>query len=126
MPGFIGRDFSERAVQQIIGRERRGRVSQLVWCGEGCFDSRRRVNSVVIRLLLTMNTRVTNLLLVVPLLLVASSCSFTKGKQLGESAVMRFNDHFNAGEFREIYDESDDAFHKWGTEANLTDLLSTV
>ena|SRR5207245_9233484 len=39
---------------------------------------------------------------------------------------MRFNDHFNAGEFHEIYDESDDAFHKWGTEANLTDLLSTV
>ena len=30
-----------------IGRERRERVSQLAWCGEGCFDSRRRVNSTV-------------------------------------------------------------------------------
>src|SRR5712692_7845550 len=47
MPGFIGRDFPERAVQQIVGRERRERVSQLAWCGEGCFDSRRRVNSTV-------------------------------------------------------------------------------
>ena len=29
---------------QIIGRERRERVSQLARCGAGCFDSRRRVN----------------------------------------------------------------------------------
>jgi len=35
--------------QQIVGRERRERVSQLAWCGEGCFDSRRRVNSTVMR-----------------------------------------------------------------------------
>src|SRR5438067_6774888 len=33
----------------IIGRERRGRLSQLAWCGGGCFDSRRRVNSDVRR-----------------------------------------------------------------------------
>src|SRR5204862_7788378 len=33
--------------QQIVGRERRERVSQLAWCGGGCFDSRRRVNSDV-------------------------------------------------------------------------------
>ena len=32
---------------QIIGRERRERLSQLTWCGGGCFDSRRRVNSTV-------------------------------------------------------------------------------
>jgi hypothetical protein len=37
----------ERATEQIVGRERRGRVSQLAWCGEGGFDSRRRVNSNV-------------------------------------------------------------------------------
>jgi hypothetical protein len=36
------------AIQQIVGRERRERVSQLAWCGAGCFDSRRRVNSMVI------------------------------------------------------------------------------
>jgi len=35
------------APQQIVGRERRERVSQLACCSEGCFDSRRRVNSTV-------------------------------------------------------------------------------
>src|SRR6266404_9636585 len=34
---------------QIVGRERRGRVSQLAWRGGGCFDSRHRVNSTVRR-----------------------------------------------------------------------------
>jgi hypothetical protein len=38
-----------RAIEQIVGRERRERVSQLARCGEGCFDSRRRVNSTVMR-----------------------------------------------------------------------------
>src|SRR6058998_288032 len=33
--------------EQIVGRERREGVSQLAWCGGGCFDSRRRVNSDV-------------------------------------------------------------------------------
>jgi len=31
-------------------KERRERLSQLTWCVEGCFDSRRRVNSTVMRL----------------------------------------------------------------------------
>ena len=35
--------------EQIVGRERRERVSQLARCGGGCFDSRRRVNSNVVR-----------------------------------------------------------------------------
>ena len=39
--------FPIGATQQIVGRERRERVSQLAWCGGGCFDSRRRVNSTV-------------------------------------------------------------------------------
>jgi len=42
------KNFSDNgAIQQIVGRERRERVSQLTWCGGGCFDSRRRVNSDV-------------------------------------------------------------------------------
>src|SRR5207302_3031669 len=36
---------------QIVGRERRERVSQLAWCGAGWFDSRHRVNSTVRHLL---------------------------------------------------------------------------
>ena len=42
-------------VEQIVGRERRERVSQLAWCGGGGFDSRRRVNSTVGRLLMILN-----------------------------------------------------------------------
>ena len=36
--------------EQNLGRERRERFSQLAWCGEGCFNSRRRVNSTVMLL----------------------------------------------------------------------------
>src|SRR5437016_11180721 len=43
--------------QQIVGRERRERVSQLTRCGAGCFDSRRRVNSTVMRLILSILKR---------------------------------------------------------------------
>ncbi len=47
-----GCDFRNDDTQQIVGRERRERVSQLARCGEGCFDARRRVNSDVGRLTL--------------------------------------------------------------------------
>ena len=40
------------AVEQLVGPERRERVSHQTWCGEECFDSRRRVNSDVRRFLL--------------------------------------------------------------------------
>ena len=40
----------ERRAEQIVGRDRRERVTQLASCGEGCFDSRRRVNSDVMLL----------------------------------------------------------------------------
>src|SRR5437879_3366681 len=42
------------AAEQIVGRERRERVSQLAWCGAGGFDSRRRVNSTVMWLFLIL------------------------------------------------------------------------
>lgn len=35
---------------ELVGRERRERVSQLTWCDEGCFDLRRPVNSDVMAL----------------------------------------------------------------------------
>ena len=88
--------------------------------------SRRRVNSAVGPLLMTMKIRTVTRPLLIALLFAATSCSFTKGKQLGESAVTRFHNHFNAGEFHEIYNDSDEAFQKWGTEAKLTEFLSAV
>jgi len=41
------RQFLKCRVEQIVGRERRGHLSQLVRRGGGCFDARRRVNSTV-------------------------------------------------------------------------------
>ena len=46
--------MAERDVEQIVGRERRERVSHHDWSGDACLNSRRRVNSTVRRLLLTM------------------------------------------------------------------------
>ncbi len=46
---YSRRILPKRVAQQIVGRERRERVSQLTWCGSGCLDSRRRVNSNVRR-----------------------------------------------------------------------------
>src|SRR5438445_7818280 len=57
---------------RTIGRERRERVSQLAWCGEGCFDSRRRVNSSV--MLLTDMTQVLHRFVIVHLLIALWSC----------------------------------------------------
>ncbi len=39
--------FRKGHAEQIVGRERRERVSQLTWRGGGRLDSRRRVNSTV-------------------------------------------------------------------------------
>src|SRR3989442_14159474 len=58
---FSCRSASNRdASEQIVGRERRERVSQLARCGEGCFDSRRRVNSTVRCYFTKMAIRVLN------------------------------------------------------------------
>src|SRR5438876_11425025 len=46
---FIRDCFVRVFTHSVVGRERRERVSQLAWCGGGCFDSRRRVNSRVRR-----------------------------------------------------------------------------
>jgi len=47
---IIRRQATEFSHTSVVGRERRERVSQLAWCGGGCFDSRRRVNSDVMLL----------------------------------------------------------------------------
>src|SRR5947209_8790674 len=59
--------------QQIVGRERRERVSQLTWCGGRCFDSRRRVNSTVRRLVMFLINRT---LIVVALSLMGGVFAF--------------------------------------------------
>ena len=63
---------------QIIGRERRERVSQLAGCGGWCLDSRRRVNSDVGFLSITKMKRIAIISLSSTLLLIfcgrASAC----------------------------------------------------
>ncbi len=41
-----------KATPNSFERERRERLSQLAWCGEGCFDSRCLVNSDVRRVIM--------------------------------------------------------------------------
>jgi len=73
-----------------------------------------------------MKTRTTIQLLLITSLVFASSCSFTKGRQLAESGVEQFHKRFNAGEIHEIYIESDVGFQKWGDEAKVNEFLSAI
>jgi len=43
----VSRRESGAAAEQIVGPERRERVSHLDWTGEGCVDTRRPVNCYV-------------------------------------------------------------------------------
>ncbi len=63
---------------------------------------------------------------VVTLLLVVSSCSFTKSKEIGERAVAQFHDQFNAGKYHEIYSQSDEGFRKSTSEADTVALFDAV
>jgi hypothetical protein len=52
------------------------------------------------------------------LLVVVNSCSLTKGKEIGEHAVVQFHNQFNAGQFHEIYAQSDEGFQKGTSESD--------
>ena len=43
-----------------------------------------------------------SLTLIASLLVAVSSCSLTKGKEIGERAVVQFHNQFNAGQYHEI------------------------
>jgi hypothetical protein len=73
-----------------------------------------------------MKTQITKQLLLAASLIAVTSCSFSKNKELGESAVIRFHNHYNAGQFHEIYNESDESFKTKESEANVVEMLSTV
>ena len=53
-----------------------------------------------------------SLTLIASLLVAVSSCSLTKGKEIGERAVVQFHNQFNAGQYHEIYVQSDEGFRK--------------
>jgi len=60
------------------------------------------------------------------LLIAASSCSFTKGKELAESAVTQFHNQYNSGQFHDIYNQADDGFRKSGNEASLVEYFEAL
>ena len=60
------------------------------------------------------------------LIVVVNSCSLTKGKEIGEHAVVQFHNQFNAGQYHEIYAQSDEGFRKATTEADALALFEAV
>lgn len=60
------------------------------------------------------------------LLVTISSCSFTKGKGLAESAVAQFHSQYNSGQFREIYNQADEDLRKSGSEENFVEILEAL
>jgi hypothetical protein len=54
------------------------------------------------------------------------SCGVKKGKENAERAVEKFHNQLNAGQFHEIYAETDDAFKKAATEEQTTQLFEAV
>jgi diacylglycerol kinase family enzyme len=67
-------------------------------------------------------------LLIVAVLLLATgmSCSFTKSKGIAEAAVKQFHDRYNAGQYHEIYVETDEGFKKAASEVDFTALMEAV
>jgi hypothetical protein len=60
------------------------------------------------------------------LLLAVNSCSLKKGKDLGEKAVIKFHDQFNADQYHEIYSQSDEGFQKSASEADAIALFQAI
>ena len=54
------------------------------------------------------------------------SCSFTKGKEQGERAVEQFHQQFNAGQYREIYQQSDKQFQDATKEAEFIEFMEAI
>ncbi len=63
---------------------------------------------------------------IVALQFAVSSCSLTKGKEMGERAVDQFHNQFNAGQYYEIYGQSDEGFRKSTSEADTVALFEAV
>jgi len=73
-----------------------------------------------------MNNQNFRIFVIASLLFAASSCSFTKGKSLAESAVAQFHNQYNSGQFHEIYVQADEGFRKSSNEASLVEYLEAM
>jgi hypothetical protein len=60
------------------------------------------------------------------LLVAVSSCSLTKGKQTSERAVVQFHSQFNAGQYHDIYSQTDEGFQKASSEPDTIALFEAI
>ena len=63
---------------------------------------------------------------IVALQFAVSSCSLTKGKEMGERAADQFHNQFNASQYHEIYVQSDEGFRKSTSEADTVALFEAI
>jgi hypothetical protein len=66
------------------------------------------------------------LAIIAALVVVGNACSFTKGKEISERAVAQFHNQFNAGQYHQIYAQSDEGFRKASSEADTLALFEAV
>ena len=60
------------------------------------------------------------------LVTAASSCSLTKGKAIGERAVIQLHNQFNAEQYHDIYAHTDEGFRKVTSEQDMIALFEAV
>jgi hypothetical protein len=60
------------------------------------------------------------------LVVAVSACSLAKGKGIGERAVSQIHNQFNAGQYHEIYAQSDEGFRKGSSEADTVAMFDAV
>lgn len=73
-----------------------------------------------------MKTKIQCLFLVFLLVALQVSCGAKKGKENAERAVEKFHTQLNAGQFREIYLESDAGFREATSEADAVALFEAI
>lgn len=64
--------------------------------------------------------------LLLSLIVVHVSCGVKKGKETAERGVTKFHNQLNAGQFHEIYVESDEGFQRAVSEQDATALFDAV
>lgn len=73
-----------------------------------------------------MKTNTKYLVVLTVLVALQLSCGVKKGKEIAERAVQKFHNQLNAGQFQQIYAESDEAFKKGTTEEQAVQLFDAV
>lgn len=73
-----------------------------------------------------MKTTIRQLLFLILFVALQFSCGVQKGREMAEREVEKFHSHLNAGEFHQIYDESDEGFRKATSEDDAIALFDAV